>query len=476
MRYLIFFLFFIFPYNVFANKIYISPPKGEFEINKNFTLAVYIDSNQEVNAIGGKIVFDNKYLKVINIATKDSVLTFWAVKPNFDNNKGEINFEGVKIEKPFGGSQNKILEIIFKGIKETEKTELRFENVQILAADGQGTNIFKTAVNGSYKIYKKIIEEQTKEPLIIVQKETLPTPNIISPSHPNQNKWYNNNNPEFEWQLPQEVKKVRLILSTNPNAYPSIIYLPPINSRKVKNLDDGIYYFRLIFENEKSISNIATYKVMIDTTPPQLEIKKLPKELIYESPKFEILAKDNLSEINYFEVYINNKLITTTKNSLLDLEDYNLGPGEYLLSVKAFDLANNYSYQTIDFEIGKRDILTERKILKTELNIIEISKNILIMVFILLVLTLILILFYFKNRRLKKQIEEKIKEIEMFVNKSFILLKKDLEKQLEILETKHKEGELIEEEKKLIEHIKKHLKNIDEFIKKNISEIEKFLK
>ncbi len=478
MRYLGLFLFLVFPYFVLAGSIYIVPNSGEFEINKNFRLIVYIDSDQEINAVGGKIIFDKNYLRVISISDKDSIISLWAVKPTFNNQTGEIIFEGVRLNKPFKGKKGKIIEINFRGLEAVDQTKIQFNNVQILAADGQGINVFEKSLGGNYKIYKKAIEYSQPEELELpeISKSTLPRPIIFSPSHPIQEKWYRNNNVRLEWRLPDNVEKIKLVLSFNAEAIPNIIYEPPINYKTIDKLEDGIHYFKLQFVNKQTVSEIATYKIMIDTTPPQLEIKELPRKFIYEAPKFQVIADDNLSGINYFQIYLNNKLVTSTQDKILDLENYNLKPGKYLLGIKAFDLAGNFDYRTINFEIEEREVLTEAKITATKKDIIEINKNILILTSILIILALILIWFYEKNRLLRNEIDEKIHKIEEFAHKSLIALKKDLEKQLDILEKRKGKEELIEEEKKLIEHLKHHIKYIDSVLEKNIKDIEDLLK
>lgn len=474
----ILFILFLLPYYVFAANIYVDPNKEEIEINRNLKITVYIDSDKEINAVGARVKFDSKYLKVINISESGSIINFWALKPNFDNNKGEINFEGVILNKPFKGEKGKIIEINFRANKEINSTELNFENVQILASDGEGTNIFEKSFGGNYKIYRKIevkeleTEEESEK---VLGKYTLPKPIIISLTHPDQNKWYNNNNVEFKWQLFPEIDLVRLIFSNYIDSKPSIIYKPPIDYKKIENVSDGIYYFKLQFENREGISEIATYRVKIDTLPPELKLEEIPRKYIYELPKFQIIAKDNLSGINYFEIYFDNSFLTSTKQTLIDLESFKINIGKHILGVKAIDFADNFNYQTINFEIGEKDILTEKKITQIKSDILKINFILLLLILFLLILTLILLLVYFKNKSLIYKIENKIKEIENFSHKSFISLRKDLEEQLRVLESKSKK-ELIEEEKKIIEHLKKHIKYIDNTIEKNLKNIDELLK
>ncbi|GIW66885.1 MAG: hypothetical protein KatS3mg095_0783 [Candidatus Parcubacteria bacterium] len=471
-KYLILFLI-IFPNLIFAANIYFSPAKGEFEINKDFKLVVYVDSDQDINAIGSKINFDKDYLSVVNINDNGSIINFWAVKPNFDNLKGEIVFEGVSLNKSFKGNKGRVLEIEFKPKKEIGETKLYFNNVQILAADGNGTNIFDKANEAIIKIFKKEIK---KEIASSQKNYTLPKPVIISKSHPNQDQWSKNNNLDLEWKVPDNVNRIRLILSTNPNQQPNIIYEPPINSRKINNLSDGIYYFKLQFENNEAVSEISVYKIMIDITPPVVEIKELPRKFIYESPKFEILTEDNLSGINYFDIYIDNKLVATTNERIISLDNFDIKPGKHNFIVRVFDNALNSNQRSIDFEIGTKDILTEKKINEIKINIVHLIGIILVMIFILITLIILILILYFKNKKLRKQIEDKIFHIEDLSHRSFIALKHDLEKQLNILESIKKKRELIEEEKEQIEHLKKHIKYINKVIEKNLKDIDSLLK
>ncbi|MCS7183837.1 MAG: cohesin domain-containing protein [Patescibacteria group bacterium] len=477
ITFFIFLLSIFIPFSSFGATIYFSPSEGEFEIKKNFKLVVYIDSDQEINAVGGKISFDNNFLNVVNISDSGSIINFWAIKPNFDNKKGEIVFEGVSLNKSFKGKNGRLIEINFKGIKEINKTVVKFDNVQILANDGEGTNVFEKNINGMYKIYKKIVNitQSLSSSMINETKITLPKPVIISKTHPDQNRWYNKNNVELEWELDKNIKKVRMILTQYFDKQPSIVYEPAINYKKIDNLNDGRYYFKLQFEDENSKSEVEIYKINIDTTPPKLELKEKPRKFIYEYPFYSILAEDNLSDIDYFEIYLNNQFITTTRENLVNLEKFNIKPGKYLLGVKVFDRAGNYNYQTVNFEIGEREILTEKKLKETKKIILEVNVYLLLLIFLIILFIFILILIYFKNRRLHHKLKEEIRKIEEFSHKSFIALKKDLEKQLEILESKNQE-ELIKEERELIQHLRKHINYINLVIEKNLQDIDKIIK
>ncbi|GIW65653.1 MAG: hypothetical protein KatS3mg094_172 [Candidatus Parcubacteria bacterium] len=471
----IFFFILLVPNLIFSATIYFSPLEGEFEINKNFKLSAYVDSDQEINAVGVRIKFDNKYLRVIKISDSDSIINFWAVKPVFDNNNGEITFEGVVLNKAFKGKKGKIIDIEFRGLKETDVTKINFNNVQILAADGEGTDIFKNATEAKIKIYKRKLENDQTQ-LSISKKINLPKPIIISRTHPDQDKWYNIKDLEVEWELINNVKRVKLILTTSINQPPTIIYEPPINYRKIENLADGIYYFRLQFEDNESSSEISSYKVMIDTTPPSVEIKEILRKFAHELPKFEILAEDNLSGINYFEVYLDNTLATLTKEKIISLEDFNIKPGKHNLTVKAIDFASNIGYSSLNFEIGSRDILTEKRLENIKINLIYLLIIISILTILILVLILILIILYLRNKKIKKKIEDKISEIEKFSHHSFNQLRFDLEKQLKILESIKKKRELVKEEEEQIEHLKKHLNYIEKILEKNIKNIEDLFK
>ncbi len=132
--------------------LYFLPASGKFNIGDIFTTAVNIDSPTEaVNAVTADIYFSPEHLEVVDIFTEDSLFNLWVVPPKYSNENGTINFVGGLPTPGFTGKNGVIAEIVFR-VKRAGYTELTAQNIEILANDGYGTDVFKEVKRASYSL------------------------------------------------------------------------------------------------------------------------------------------------------------------------------------------------------------------------------------------------------------------------------------------------------------------------------------
>ncbi len=339
---LILYTFILNTHHAIAASLFFSPSSGSYRVGSTFKVGVYVASpDQAMNAASGQIEFPTDKLEVVNLSKNGSIFNFWVQEPSFSNSEGRINFEGVVFNPGFTGTNGKILEINFRA-KSAGTAEIRFSSGIVLANDGQGTNILKDL--GLANFYLSVApEEKPKAVYEIIPK----APQISSPTHPDQNKWYSNNSPKFVWKVPNDVNAVRVLIGQKPDAVPPVLYEPPISEREVKNLPDGIWYFSVQFRNNDGWSEIGRYKVQIDTTKPaKFEIKEVERN--YSQVKFVFDAYDETSGIDYYEVQLGDKEQVTSNNEFITDP---LPPGRYALIAKAFDKAGNFLINSIEFTL-----------------------------------------------------------------------------------------------------------------------------
>jgi hypothetical protein len=218
-----------------------------------------------------------------------------------------------------------------------------------LADDGKGTNILANTGSGLYKLVAREIT-----PVPPPEEETLPlrklpgAPIVTSPTHPDENKWYSNNNPIFEWKLPQDVIQVSYVIDQNPTTNPKEIF-SPTSSVVFSNLEDGIWYFHINFKNQYGWGQITHRKIMIDTKPPlPFEIKIQMEDPTDPQPVLFFETTDELSGIEYYEMTAGQGEPFKAQ-SPLKLSPQ--APGTHLVVIKAFDKAGNFIEAKKEFEI-----------------------------------------------------------------------------------------------------------------------------
>lgn len=340
-----------------AASLYFSPSSDTYNVGESFPVSVYVSSaDQAMNAASGIISFPQDKLEVTSLSKSGSIFTFWVQEPVFSNSAGTVTFEGIVLNPGFTGSTGKIITVNFEA-KAAGSVPLTFSSGSVLANDGKGTNILVSMGAAAYALAAKIItplppgETPTAPTTPTLPTQALAAPVITSSTHPNPDKWYFNNDPEFNWTLPSDVNGVSIYLSKSPSSNPGPASDGLSTSKSYKDIDDGTWYFHIKFRNQQGWGKITHRKVLIDTQPPlPFEIEVQREDPTDPQPILIFETTDELSGIEYYEVKTGERepLYLNLKTS------YKLPPqtpGKHSIEVKAFDKAGNWTVATEEFTI-----------------------------------------------------------------------------------------------------------------------------
>ncbi len=364
--------------SVNAASLYFSPSSGSFAVGSKFTVVIYVSTtDQAMNAASGVVSYSSDKLELVTLSKNGSVFNLWVAEPSFSQSAGTINFEGIVMNPGYTGANGKLVTATFK-VKSDGPVQLRFNSASVLANNGIGTNILNKMGSAQFNA---VSEEpaapkpttppaaetpKTETKPVQPAKETTttepaaagvpPLPEIISSSHPDQDKWYNATQAKFNWSLPPGVTAVSLLLGESPNAIPTVIYTPPVAEKVIDNLTDGTWYFSVRFKNSAGWGETARYRLKVDTTPPSdFTIKfvsgQAPTDI---RPIVTFTTTDNLSGIDFYKIRVINGLsvegVEESQNSNLYMLSPQ-SPGKKTLFVQAFDKAGNYTTNIADFEV-----------------------------------------------------------------------------------------------------------------------------
>jgi len=334
------------PISVLAADLYFSPTTNSYNVGQVFSVDLYISSMENaINAASGMISFPPDKLEIISLSKDNSVFNLWVSEPTFSNNTGLITFEGIVLNPGFIGPAGKIININFKA-KEAGNAPLIFYSSSALANDGQGTNVLANIGSGNYTIQSKLV------PLIenVSLKAFIPLcPS--SPTHPNSEKWYSDNNPKFIWEIPENVTGIRLLADHQPTTPPIVFYSELISEKLLENLTDGVWYFHVQFQNNFGWEEASHFKFQIDTTNPLFfEIKaKEGKKTTNSQPTLIFEAVDEMSEIDYYEIRIDQKPLIKIEEAEYKMPIQSLGI--HTIIVKAIDIAGNSTLAITEIDI-----------------------------------------------------------------------------------------------------------------------------
>ncbi len=379
---LILFSVFYFPFSAgsaHAATLYTSPSTGSYAVGSTFSVGIFVSSaGESANAVSGEISFPVDKLQVLSVSKSGSIINLWVQEPSFSSTEGLINFEGIVLNPGFTGSGGKIITINFKN-KAAGNATLSFSSGSILANDGKGTNILTGLGNAVFTIAESggTAQPPAGEQTNTINKSTKvpPAPIIYSPTHPDSEKWYSQNSPEFRWNLTKDIIGVSAYLNDKPLSNPGPASDGLFDSKTYQNLKDGIWYFHLKLKNSYGWGAISHFKFQIDTTPPKpFNIKVIDgDETENPCPTIVFDTTDSDSGINYYKVKVGEGNFNTVIADVVKSNPYTLScqdPGKKTILVEAFDKAGNYTIATkeITFKQFAAPIFSDypKKILTTE--------------------------------------------------------------------------------------------------------------
>ena len=125
-----------------GNAFLLKAEKSAFVVvGENTPVHLLITTRVPVNAVGGTIVFPAELLSVESIARTASIIDLWAEEPSFSNETGTLHLSGGIIpDDAEKGLEGNVITVTFRARGEG-KAVITVKDGQLLAADGEGTNV-----------------------------------------------------------------------------------------------------------------------------------------------------------------------------------------------------------------------------------------------------------------------------------------------------------------------------------------------
>lgn len=178
---LLFLLFFFSP--LFLNKVSaatlsINPSSGSYDVGDTVVLRVNASSDTPFNAVSSVINIPTNSFSIESVSKAGSALNFWVTEPSFSRSTGTVKLEGVTLGG-YNGRTGNIITITLRALK-VGSASIAFQSGQILANDGEGTDITGSLLGANFTINEaKPKPEPVKQETI--PKEIVPEPEIEKP-------------------------------------------------------------------------------------------------------------------------------------------------------------------------------------------------------------------------------------------------------------------------------------------------------
>ncbi|MFA6585591.1 MAG: cohesin domain-containing protein [Candidatus Paceibacterota bacterium] len=167
------------PFFAEAATLSLSPSTGIFETGERVAVKVLVTSNNvPFNAVSGILSFPSIF-SVESVSKTNSALNFWVTEPTISG--GSVKFEGIALGG-FTGSTGNVVTINLRATKVGEG-QVSFKSGQILANDGDGTDITGNLIGANYSIKEATQKAPQPKPEPIPTPEPEPVaPEIIQPA------------------------------------------------------------------------------------------------------------------------------------------------------------------------------------------------------------------------------------------------------------------------------------------------------
>ncbi len=171
----LFFFLTFFPSFALGASLSVSPSNFVVESGNRISVRVVVSSDASINAVSGNLLVPPGFFEIESVSKVSSVLNFWVTEPSFSKGTGVARFEGVALNG-FTGSSGGIITLNLKALK-TGTGSISFQSGQVLANDGQGTDVTKGLSGATFAI-----KEASVKPVVPEKKIEAPTP--VAPAEP----------------------------------------------------------------------------------------------------------------------------------------------------------------------------------------------------------------------------------------------------------------------------------------------------
>lgn len=356
-----------FAVKVDAAVLYFVPEAETFDIGKEFSVDVKINSEEVfINAAQATVRFSNDVLELLEVDKDGSAFNFWMEEPVISNEEGTLVFIG-GTAKGVSGEALQVLKIKFK-TKGVGLAKLTMSGAVVTASDGQGTNVLSAIEGASIGVGADVVDfepapdepdepdEPVEEPEKVEREPVLAgdlpeAPELRVPLYPDESQWYNHLGEVIVlWDLPLDITKVETRLSHAPDKKLGNIEEELFTGKSFGTLEQGIWFVRIQYKNNVGWGEFAHYKISIDTTPPlpfEIEIDNEVSD--NPTPEISYEAQDSLSGISHALIFVDGIGPIRSTETIMVLPAQS--PGKHTALVRVFDFAGNSVEDDLEFEV-----------------------------------------------------------------------------------------------------------------------------
>ncbi len=327
--------------NAAGASLFLATTQGTVLLNSIVSIDLFVSSpDQAVNTYDAVINYDRNYVKPLFINKSGSICTIYVRELAIGETSARITCG--QPTPGFKASLGKIAMISFQMIKTGTTSVTVSSGSQVLANDGNGTNI----LSSTRGVTLNIVSGAGK----------LNTPTVTADGVANGD-WTNKNTIKFNWTKIDNAKGYSFTFSTDKNATPDYISETSDLTTTFNNVADGTYYFKILATDGLVASDVQTYVVRIDTTGPQ-DLKISLNTCNPVSPNYlDLQLEDSIECLTYTD---EDENIVLNASPIIGFEATDVGSGilHYTFSLDGADfITTTYQYPLDTISTGNHTLI-----------------------------------------------------------------------------------------------------------------------
>lgn len=328
-------------YLIYNSTLELDPENITLSRRFEYPIAIKVRSGGEaINVAQAVLHYDPEKIKVVDILTTKSFCRHdFFIERSIDNENGEVRIACGLPTPGFSELEGIVAELLVQPLTRGAFSLLfDEEETKVLANDGLGTNVLRYFTNGSYQVAQSFEESG------LLADEKIQEILIFSPTHPNQERWYNKKDINLAWKFIHTSHTVayRYLIDTDPNTVPREGALTKEEDVQVRVDADGVYWFHILAQEENGAEEVAHYKLRIDSTPPAAPTVRASADKVRKNEivRLEFSSKDEHSGLQRTTYVKFNGIYLPVGPQL-----YTVFPssGTLRVGVRVFDYAGNVS-------------------------------------------------------------------------------------------------------------------------------------
>ncbi len=478
------------PHAARAATVSLTPMVSSISAGNIVTVHVMVNTQGvAINDGSATIQFPTDLLEVVSVSKSSSIFSLWVEEPTFSNSAGTVTFDGGVPTPGYQGGSGDMLDITFRA-KKTGAASILVTNVNVLANDGQGTDVFSGSSNDTITITPSVpaapiqtpapIAKPAATPTVIQTTPTDTTVHITSSTHPSQTAWYAQNTAQLGFDLPPKTAAIKFLVSQDQTTVPTKTYKPAITQKSTDALTDGTWYVQVSALAGGVWGPVSTYTLNIDTMPPRLSITSL----VYSSDTKTVTvtgsAQDDTSGFGSLSLVVDGVDARSDVAGLLTQGTVQVpldaSPGQHVVKVRAVDRAGNYMDSQDFYVMVPAEPYVPKGVVAVTTWYVETHGSMVLVVLALCISLLSLIfnvILWNKLRIYRKRPHSGVVHMREQTKERLMDLKKDLHKQAKLYDKTGTHKATTKEEADYAKKMQAHIADVEQYVDRKIQDITK---